>query len=261
MACSVPDVNNQMILAEHVAVLHQLGQRIVRDVVEIGRRLSACRAIVGPGNWLSWLDRELKMSDETAYRFIRVAELAANSSHNVVELDLPVSSLYLLAAPSTPETAREEIIERAEAGEKISVAETQRVIQRSKGKAAPKKKPDPPPPAADQRLQARQVISAALFVIKRSVIVLGVAQQEEVCTELHDLANHIEDGLYGNTRRRKPGDGSLFCSFCGKGQHEVANLIKGADDLLICNECVDLFVKIIAEAKAKAAAEPQPTVG
>jgi hypothetical protein len=37
-------------------------------------------------------------------------------------LTLPVSGLYLLAAPSTPAKARDEIIERAAGGEKVTTA-------------------------------------------------------------------------------------------------------------------------------------------
>ena len=36
----------------------------------------------------------------------------------------------------------------------------------------------------------------------------------------------------------------LHCSFCGKGQSEVANLIAGPA-VFICNECVDLCTQIL----------------
>src|SRR5713226_8001403 len=32
---------------------------------------------------------------------------------------------------------------------------------------------------------------------------------------------------------------TLYCSFCGKSQHEVAKLIAGLPPVLICDECVD----------------------
>jgi ATP-dependent Clp protease ATP-binding subunit ClpX len=48
------------------------------------------------------------------------------------------------------------------------------------------------------------------------------------------------------TDERK-GDGKLlFCSFCGKSQHEVTKLIAGPS-VFICNECVDLCNDIIRE--------------
>lgn len=41
-------------------------------------------------------------------------------------------------------------------------------------------------------------------------------------------------------------DGTLYCSFCGKSQHEVKKLIAGPT-VFICNECVELCVDIIRE--------------
>ena len=41
-------------------------------------------------------------------------------------------------------------------------------------------------------------------------------------------------------------DKLLYCSFCGKSQHEVQRLIAGPQ-VYICNECVDLCGDIIRE--------------
>jgi hypothetical protein len=37
---------------------------------------------------------------------------------------------------------------------------------------------------------------------------------------------------------------TLYCSFCGKSQHEVAKLVAGPS-LFICNECTDLCYGIV----------------
>ena len=39
---------------------------------------------------------------------------------------------------------------------------------------------------------------------------------------------------------------TLFCSFCGKSQHEVRKLIAGPT-VFICDECVELCMDIIRE--------------
>ncbi len=51
-----------------------------------------------------------------------------------------------------------------------------------------------------------------------------------------------------NGRRGRSGDGDrlLYCSFCGKSQHEVRKLIAGPS-VFICDECVDLCNDIIRE--------------
>ena len=46
-------------------------------------------------------------------------------------------------------------------------------------------------------------------------------------------------------RRRKAGSAALFCSFCGKSQHEVRKLISGPG-IYICEECVALCNEILA---------------
>jgi len=49
------------------------------------------------------------------------------------------------------------------------------------------------------------------------------------------------------TDKRKDGSGKLlYCSFCGKSQHEVKKLIAGPT-VFICDECVELCVEIIRE--------------
>lgn len=52
--------------------------------------------------------------------------------------------------------------------------------------------------------------------------------------------------------RRQP----LYCSFCGKVEHEVLVLVAGPT-VFICNECVDLCVDIVREKMAEKIA---PTV-
>ena len=47
------------------------------------------------------------------------------------------------------------------------------------------------------------------------------------------------------------GTKTLHCSFCNKSQYEVARLIKGGDDVYICNECVDLCNDIISKDQKK----------
>lgn len=46
----------------------------------------------------------------------------------------------------------------------------------------------------------------------------------------------------------------LYCSFCGKSQHEVRKLIAGPS-VFICDECVDLCIEIIREETEEAASD------
>ncbi|MDE0697865.1 MAG: ATP-dependent Clp protease ATP-binding subunit ClpX, partial [Boseongicola sp.] len=48
------------------------------------------------------------------------------------------------------------------------------------------------------------------------------------------------------------GKNTLYCSFCGKSQHEVRKLIAGPT-VFICDECVELCMDIIREETKSAA--------
>jgi hypothetical protein len=121
--------NDEITLAEHAEAIRVLGRRVKGDVIEIGRRLTICRKLCGHGGWLPWLKREFGWSADTALRFMQVADFAEN--RNLRDLEIPVSGLYLLAAPSTPEAARDEVIERSEGGERLTSAQIKETIAKA----------------------------------------------------------------------------------------------------------------------------------
>jgi hypothetical protein len=114
-------------LTDRACRIRALRKRALADIIEIGRLLSECKVHCGHGNWLPWLGREFGWSADTAERYIQLDKLA-DQIPQIADYDIPVSGLYLLAAPSTPETAREEAIARAEAGERLKHAEVQSII-------------------------------------------------------------------------------------------------------------------------------------
>ena len=61
--------------------------------------------LAGYGDWLPWLEREFAWTEMTATRYTRYMNLFTLSlkSNTVLDLDLPMGGLYLLAAPSTPD--------------------------------------------------------------------------------------------------------------------------------------------------------------
>lgn len=106
-------------------------QKIILDSINqaneaawvIGQMLCQQREILShnkAGGFNGWLEAELpQISRRQAYNFISVYEMYPNRA-KFAQLEVGLSVLYKLAAPSTPESAREEIQERAEQGEKIT---------------------------------------------------------------------------------------------------------------------------------------------
>jgi hypothetical protein len=128
------------VLAEHADAIRNIAKRVLADVIEIGRRLIECKALVGHGAWSSWLEREFGWSDDTALNFMRAFELG--KTRNIRDLSLPVSAVYLLAKPSTPAAVRDGILDRAEAGETLSVARIKQLIDQARGTLAKPSKAD-----------------------------------------------------------------------------------------------------------------------
>ena len=147
------------VVTKHAEAIRCLGKRIVADVIEIGRRLTECKKVLGHGNWGVWLDREFGWSDRQALNFMRVYELAESKSENFSDLHLPVSVLYLLAAPSTSPEMRKEIVERAKRGEKLTHRKTIERVRLSGGKSC--KSLPPAPNAAARPPDARAVSTPA----------------------------------------------------------------------------------------------------
>src|ERR1700730_71195 len=128
-------MSNEQLLVILADTINTLRKRAASDIIEIGQRLIEAKAIAGHGNWLPWLEKEFGWTDQTARNYMQVYECA--KSQNFLNLDLPVSALYLLAAPSTPPEAVETVINRAKAGEKVT-GEVKKVVQEAKSKSSPR---------------------------------------------------------------------------------------------------------------------------
>lgn len=135
-------------LAKHAAAIRTLGKRVVTDIVEIGRRLTEAKKIVVHGKWAEWLQTEFEWSEGTALNFMRVYDLAESINFtdlSLADLIIAPSALYTLARPSMPGEVRDEMIERAAAGEAITNSTLQEFL--AKRVASVKEALDPPPPA------------------------------------------------------------------------------------------------------------------
>jgi DNA modification methylase len=115
-------------LSERAERIRTLGKRAKADLIEIGRLLDECKARCGHGNWLPWLEREFGWSQDTAERFMSLHRLQGQIPQIAEYDNIPVSGLYLLARPSTSESACDEVIARAESGERLRLYEVRAII-------------------------------------------------------------------------------------------------------------------------------------
>lgn len=94
-------------------------KRSARDIWEIGQKLFEVRSQLAYGNFDNWLKAEFGWSRRTAYNFIKVYE-AFPECATVAQVSIAASALYQLSSPSTPQKVRNELIQRAKDGEKIT---------------------------------------------------------------------------------------------------------------------------------------------
>jgi len=229
MTKRIPSDNR--ILAQHGAAIRRLGKRVVADVIEIGRLLTECKRICGHGNWLPWLDREFGWTDDTALNFMRVYELS--KSRNFRDLSLPLSGLYLLAAPSTPQEARDEIIERAQAGETIPVAEAKRIIEHAKNQQQPRKRTKPQaaqPPARDDIGPA----SAGELARLRDRVEELQAEKRRLQIKIGALESEVEEAKTA-AKPAPESKSASRCSICHEKKQAVLRPV------FICDNCVDIY--------------------
>ena len=109
--------------------------RHARDVIEIGQALIRQKAKLGHGFYLKWIEAEFEMHEQTARRFVHVAERFGKSN---TMLDLTPTALFELAAPSTPEEVVAEVERRVAAGELVTAAEAASCTTHIEPRTAPR---------------------------------------------------------------------------------------------------------------------------
>lgn len=136
------DAETSDFLQQQTGEIRVLMKRTAQGIVEIGIKLISVKARLGHGRFRDWLSAEFEWSLQTAKRFMNVAEVF--QKQQIVDFIAP-SALYLLAAPSTPELARDEALARAEFGETITYTKAKAIKQKYAEPTSLKHKPEPKP--------------------------------------------------------------------------------------------------------------------
>ena len=110
--------------------IKRLLRRTAQDIFDVGQYLNEVKEQLPHGKFNAWIKTEFGWSKSMALRFMRVA--TRFRSTNLAQIDIVHSALYALAAPSTPEEATLEAIERASEGEKITLALSKEIIDKHK---------------------------------------------------------------------------------------------------------------------------------
>jgi hypothetical protein len=109
-----------------------MARRTAEGIVHIGKWLTEVNEkLTKQKQWRSWLKGEFGWSHMTAHRFMSVYKKVG--CNNLLHLEIDASALYLIAAPSTPEPVRREVLERAKS-EPMTHAEAKRLLYEYQGR-------------------------------------------------------------------------------------------------------------------------------
>ena len=129
-------VEQRIVVQQRAGEIRERLRRTARDIWEVGQKLSDVRSRLKHGQFEAWLSVEFGWSRRTAYNFINVYE-AFPERANFTQVDIAASALYLLAAPSTPQAIRNEFMQRACDGEKVTHSNLRKALQAAKQPSPP----------------------------------------------------------------------------------------------------------------------------
>ncbi|PSB64705.1 hypothetical protein DSM107010_13300 [Chroococcidiopsis cubana SAG 39.79] len=124
------DSETRAAIQQNTTEIKSLMRRTSQDIIHIGQKLRAVKQQLEHGRFRKWLKAEFDWSVSASTKFIQVSEQF--KCVNFTHLNIANSALYLLAAPSTPEVARQEALRRASSGETITYSKAKVITQKYK---------------------------------------------------------------------------------------------------------------------------------
>lgn len=115
---------------EKAEIIRKLIRRTAQDIIEIGQELREIKQELGHGRFRCWLKAEFNWSISTANKIMQVSRQFEHI--NMSELNFSPSALYLLAAPSTPESIRHEALTLAKQGIYINYSQAKQLVSNHK---------------------------------------------------------------------------------------------------------------------------------
>lgn len=129
------ETEQRIVVQQRTGEIRERLRRSAQDIWEIGQKLADVRSRFRHGQFDAWLKAEFDWSRRTAYNFINVYETFREST-NLAQIDIATSALYLLSAPSTSQDIRDEYLQRAREGEKVTHQDLQKTLKAEESRPA-----------------------------------------------------------------------------------------------------------------------------
>ncbi len=124
----------RVVVQQRTFEIKELVKRTAEGVILIGQKLIEVKGLLGHGNFGEWLRTEFDWTPQLAGKMMNVARQFGGQNEKIFQF--APSALYLLAAPSIPESAKEDALTLAEAGEEITFALAKSIVDRYKASHA-----------------------------------------------------------------------------------------------------------------------------
>ena len=121
------DRQTQITVKQKTFEIKDLIRQTAQDIIETGQKLTEVKQQLKHGQFRIWLESEFNWSISSATKFMQVSSQFNNV--NLSDLNFATSALYLLAAPSTPESARQYALEIANQGENVTYSLAKSIIK------------------------------------------------------------------------------------------------------------------------------------
>ena len=123
-------VLNEAQAQEARATAERIRSRMKANIIENGLDLIGVKAQIGHGAFGSWIKAEFGMDEKTAQNYMRAASVFGGNSEIVSVL--PSTIIYKLAAKTTPETIREDVLRQIGEGQRPKPAVIRQAIDDAK---------------------------------------------------------------------------------------------------------------------------------
>jgi hypothetical protein len=140
----VLDAETRVVVQQKTTEIRDRMRTSVESIIGIGQRLIDVKARLPHGDFGLWLNTEFQWSQDTAHNYMRVAETYGDNP--IASEFAAAAALYALAAPSTPQAARDEAQQLMEQGIKVTGSQAKAIAQ--KHKPTPPARPVAPTPTA-----------------------------------------------------------------------------------------------------------------
>lgn len=127
------DRETQIIVKQKASEIKSLIRQAAKDILNVGQKLTEVKQQLKHGEFRNWLKTEFNWSISSATKFMQVSEQFKNI--NFTHFNFAASALYILAAPSTPENARQHALQLANRGENITYSLAKLIIKHHKESA------------------------------------------------------------------------------------------------------------------------------